>query len=71
MYKIIDDEKVIDTLAADGGAVVTTQNLQVHIDHPCGCKITQDKMGSWLFPCQKDKSFIQKWVDDGIVRDKY
>jgi hypothetical protein len=45
----------------------STQQLQGHIDFRCGCKITQDKLGEWLFPCNKHNSKAYEFIKEGHI----
>ena len=49
------EEKIRKELDFESGNKITTQQLQIHIDWDCGCKITYDKLGSWYFPCNYHK----------------
>jgi hypothetical protein len=46
---------------------VSVIQLQVHINHGCGCKITQDRGGNWLFPCKAHKEKANEFRDGEII----
>lgn len=68
--RIIDDEKVIDFLQSKNNNEIpkfSVQQIQGHIDYKCGCKITQDKMGNSLFPCNNHYNWASEHRDMKIL----
>ncbi len=59
--RILNDIPVIDFLDAQNKAMPTfsIQQIQIHIDYKCGCKITQDRKGNSLFPCSTHNNWAQ------------
>lgn len=69
MLKIIEDNTVVTYLDDSNNNEMpkfSKQLSQIHIDYKCGCKITQDKRGNWLFPCQGHKQYFEK-IRNGII----
>ena len=54
MNKIINDEILLDFFKKeDLTPEISVHQLQIHIDYPCGCKVTQDNGGRWFLNCDK------------------
>ena len=60
--KILQDKPIIDFLEKENNqkikATISKQQLEIHIDFKCGCKITQDNKGNSLFPCDKHLNYF-------------
>lgn len=68
--KILDDEPILKFLDSANDSIAPMfkiHGIQVHLDFKCGCKITQDKMGNSLFPCQAHKDWANRLRADGVV----
>jgi len=82
--KILDDKIVIDWLLKENqyntGKLMpngmkcdvefSVISMQTHINHGCSCKITQDKKGSWLFPCKKHTDKANEFRDGKIIHQR-
>jgi hypothetical protein len=82
--KILNDEFVTDWLLEENQSEngiempngmkcdinLSIKQLQVHIDHGCGCKITVDKKGSWLFPCDGHCEKANSLMDGDIIHKR-
>lgn len=79
--KILNDEQIIDFLQLENESETgklmpsgkkisvefSVKTLQAHIDYGCGCKITQDNKGNWLFPCKKHYNKACQFIDEGFI----
>lgn len=79
--KILNDNPIIDFLQleneSDTGKLMpsgkkvdvefSVKTMQAHVDYGCGCKITQDKLGNWLFPCEKHYKKAGHFIDEGFI----
>ena len=82
--KILNDDIIIDWLMdenqSENGKLMPngkkvdiefkTMTMQGHIDHGCGCKITQDKLGNWLFPCKKHIDKANEFRDGKVIHQR-
>lgn len=65
--RILQDEPVLNFLDKQNNKEIpkfSTKQIQGHIDFKCTCKITQDKKGNSLFPCDKHKDYFNSLRDN-------
>lgn len=67
MYKIIDDEKVLEVLPAED-ADIKREQITIHIKHSCGCLIIQDKKGFWLETCTSHSGKMEELKNKGFLQ---
>lgn len=71
--KIINDDFVLallDKVNNDETPKISTQQLQIHIDYKCSCKVTQDKHGNSLHPCKEHYKLFSP-LQNGEILHKY
>ncbi len=63
--RILNDDTVADFLKSKNPEppAQSVNQLQVHLDYACGCKITVDKNSS-LFPCESHKDWANENRDN-------
>lgn len=68
--KIINDASVLGYIAHQNNNMIPSfsiQQVQVHIDFYCGCKITQDSHGNSLFPCNQHMTWAKEHANNKIL----
>lgn len=68
---IVKDKIVLDFLDSENSGKapsITLKQVQIHLDYLCGCKITQDKHGNSLIPCNDHKNWAENLRGDVFAK---
>lgn len=66
MYKILNDDKVLEILPKEN-ADIKSEQMQIHIKHICGCLIVQDKSGSWWETCNEHQKVVLEFRKEKYI----
>lgn len=67
---ILNDNKILEFLDSENKNIpptFKTEQIQVHLDFMCGCKITQDRKGNWWHPCPSHGMKAWEFRKEGFI----